>query len=105
MLQVVVLMLLLGSIEAFKGLNADVYRLGGFFCQGLDSGFREAALGIGAVIDGEGVGVTAIDELPVRVKGVDTGKENIQKLREGYGFGVKVDADGFSVAGALVFDV
>ena len=35
MFQVVVLMLLLGSVEAFEGLNADVYRLGGFFCQSL----------------------------------------------------------------------
>ena len=45
MLQVVVLMLLLGSVEAFKRLNADVDGLTGLCCQCLHSSFSGALLG------------------------------------------------------------
>ena len=91
-LQIVILMFFLGFVEGGERLNADVDVLAGFGFQCADSGFSGLLLQLGAIIDSKRIGVTAVDKLAVRVEGVDTTEENLQKALERYFSRIKIDS-------------
>ena len=105
MLQIVVLMLLFGSVEGAEGLDTDEYLLAGFFFQRFCSSLSGGFLAFAAVVHGKRVGMTAVDELTVGIEGINTAEEDVQQLLKGNCFWVEVDADGLPVAGALILYV
>lgn len=69
MLQVIILVLLLGGVEVFEGLHADVDCLTGFGLQGADTGLSDGTLFLIQIVDRQGVGMAPVDELAPASKG------------------------------------